>query len=784
MPEESENLESRISGEISDMEKGRRRALMEHFDEAMRQVSFTNMAQPDAGRIHPGVIENEEFEDANKTKYEYSSLDHGKKQIRLLMVAPAEDWGEPIQCGLLTESFDKLPCLFEILSYCWGDPFSTVPIYINGCVHYITINLASFLRRRRNRTEPYILWVDALCINQSDNKEKERQVGMMRSIYERATVLHIWIGDESSDSNLAMDLIRQLGRPGEEKKKVWIMSDDEIFALENLFQRGWWNRIWIVQELVNGGSNKDMKTRLVLCGWTALPWDYIARAVSRLNRHNKDTRQNFRYLESILGLEMARRISSCLDHVESSYLLGLLDLHRAREATDARDKVYGLMGLANPDDAVYRAVNVDYGKSAGQLFADVAISAIKITSSLDILRRCHRTRAADIPSWAPDWSTPCGYKSLRTRYTVEIKDGEEDVKDDEAETDDAAKGVVASKGDDVAAEPPRNFYNAAKASTPEFEVSVDRMVLSVKGVLFDQVKVIQDPFPENIVTPWENCTHFMNLVARCKAAARESGANSNLYSTFKEVTIAFWHTLFADHSGYGEYPASLYSSSLQKDIKKQYACLQEWLSPIPESWTPSPPTVTETSAGRLHVGTWAAYMARFFNGDGWIIDGEGSGMKSDFLPTTWSAQQLEERTKEFISLAKTWESGRYDLLKSPFHLPNVVPDPFLRYRSSDPIHALMSQVSDGLPGTHEYALGRRFIITEKGYMGLAPPECEEGDKIAILFGSDVPFVLRRSTGNIEEFELVGEAHVQDIMDGEVIQLLDAGGLESRTFRIV
>lgn len=312
------------------------------------------------------------------------------------------------------------------------------------------------------------------------------------------------------------------------------------------------------------------------------------------------------------------------------------------------------------------------------------------------------------------------------------------------------------------------------------------MVLSVKGVLFDQVKVIQDPFPENIVTPWENCTHFMNLVARCKAAALEceSGANKNLYSTFKEMTIAFWHTLFADHSGGRKYPASLYSSSLQKDIKKQYACLQDWLSPIPESWTPLPPTVTETSSGRLHAGTWSAWLARVFNEPEYRIDGEGCGMRLDFLPTTWSPEQLEERTKEFISLAKTWENGRYDLLNSPFFLPNVVPDPFLRYRSPDPVYTLMSQVSNGLPGTHEYALGRRFIITEKGYMGLAPPECEEGDKIAVLFGSDVPFVLRRCIGNMEEFELVGEAHIQDIMDGEVMQLLDAGDLESRTFRIV
>lgn len=90
----------------------------------------------------------------------------------------------------------------------------------------------------------------------------------------------------------------------------------------------------------------------------------------------------------------------------------------------------------------------------------------------------------------------------------------------------------------------------------------------------------------------------------------------------------------------------------------------------------------------------------------------------------------------------------------------------------------------GLPGTHEYTLGRRFIITGKGYIGLAPRECQEGDDLVVLFGGDVPFALRRCSGDVEEFELVDVAHVQSIMDGEAIQLLDAGDLESRTFPII
>jgi hypothetical protein len=96
----------------------------------------------------------------------------------------------------------------------------------------------------------------------------------------------------------------------------------------------------------------------------------------------------------------------------------------------------------------------------------------------------------------------------------------------------------------------------------------------------------------------------------------------------------------------------------------------------------------------------------------------------------------------------------------------------------------VSQVPRGLQGTHEYALGRRFIITEKGYIGLAPTERQEVDEIFVLFGGDVPFVLRGVTEMLRSLSLVGEARALVTMDWEVVQLLDGEDVESRKFRIV
>ncbi|KAE9362593.1 HET-domain-containing protein [Stipitochalara longipes BDJ] len=74
---------------------------------------------------------------------------------------------------------------------------------------------------------------------------------------------------------------------------------------------------------------------------------------------------------------------------------------------------------------------------------------------------------------------------------------------------------------------------------------------------------------------------------------------------------------------------------------------------------------------------------------------------------------------------------------------------------------------------------RRFIISEKGYMGLAPAMAEPGDRIAVLFGGKVPYILRQNkTGNSTTWTFIGDSYVHGIMDGEVIKKLDAGEVVS------
>lgn len=62
---------------------------------------------------------------------------------------------------------------------------------------------------------------------------------------------------------------------------------------------------------------------------------------------------------------------------------------------------------------------------------------------------------------------------------------------------------------------------------------------------------------------------------------------------------------------------------------------------------------------------------------------------------------------------------------------------------------------------------RKFMVTERDSIGLAPPEAEEGDMICMLWGCSVPVILRDLGG--QKCKLIGECYVHGIMHGEFLE---------------
>ena len=70
-------------------------------------------------------------------------------------------------------------------------------------------------------------------------------------------------------------------------------------------------------------------------------------------------------------------------------------------------------------------------------------------------------------------------------------------------------------------------------------------------------------------------------------------------------------------------------------------------------------------------------------------------------------------------------------------------------------------------------LGRRIIVTAKGYFGLARVAIRRGDIVCILLGCSVPVILRLQADGTS-YKLVSDAYIHGICEGEAMDWLEAG----------
>jgi hypothetical protein len=120
-------------------------------------------------------------------------LDETVDTLRLLHLKPGSSH-DVINCTLESTTFLARPT-FDALSYAWGDGKESERIWVNGAVVEITESLWNALYQIRHTNEVRTLWVDALCIDQSNLEEKSRQVPLMDFIYGRAQIVLVWLGN-------------------------------------------------------------------------------------------------------------------------------------------------------------------------------------------------------------------------------------------------------------------------------------------------------------------------------------------------------------------------------------------------------------------------------------------------------------------------------------------------------------------------------------------------------------------------------------------------------------
>ncbi|EAT79754.2 hypothetical protein SNOG_12954 [Parastagonospora nodorum SN15] len=152
-----------------------------------------------------------------------------QREIRVLDLLPGNT-GDQIECKVRIISLDGKE-QYEALSYVWGERSTPKEIVASGQNVSVTENLYAALERLRNPQQIRTIWIDQLCINQSDNLERSNQVAMMRDIYRRCSVCVIWLGELGDvDSQAATAVFGFL-------KEVAAIATTEYLGLPILFRQ-------------------------------------------------------------------------------------------------------------------------------------------------------------------------------------------------------------------------------------------------------------------------------------------------------------------------------------------------------------------------------------------------------------------------------------------------------------------------------------------------------------------------------------------------------------------
>jgi hypothetical protein len=172
----------------------------------------------------------------NSPQFTYVPLDRSSDDIRVLRLNPSLDLASPINCNLEHISMTQAAS-YEALSYCWEGNETPNCIWLNQCPFPVTKSLHSALLALCKPTEPRILWVDAVCLNQKDSNEKSREIWRMLDIYTNATSVVIWLGGASDDSDRAMDHLEYLSNQylrAPDLKKRLLACVEVFLALERI----------------------------------------------------------------------------------------------------------------------------------------------------------------------------------------------------------------------------------------------------------------------------------------------------------------------------------------------------------------------------------------------------------------------------------------------------------------------------------------------------------------------------------------------------------------------
>lgn len=324
--------------------------------------------------------------------YEYDKIDVDGPAFRLVRLHQG-DSGD-LSCDLfqavLHQHDEIIP--YEALSYTWGPIAGHHGIVVNDQKMSITANLYLALKSLRYPHSDRILWIDAICIDQSNVKERNHQVAQMSDIYKQASRVIFFLGNATFTTDAFMQFMqlvqqecskyayRSWTRDDERWKKIRAVAEEKTQAfddepcqgLRSLLSRPWFRRVWILQEVASA------KSAIVCCGNLAIAANIFAIA------------------PIIFGVEPSVHCQSVIDIMpgpwrrtswwsEKPCLYTLLLRFGETEASEPRDLIYALTAIAAESDSDSPILTPDYNKPEPRLVCDVVGFLFSFTCNDDFL---------------------------------------------------------------------------------------------------------------------------------------------------------------------------------------------------------------------------------------------------------------------------------------------------------------------------------------------------------------------------------------------------------------
>ena len=394
--------------------------------------------------------------------YRYEILSEPKTTIRLLRLQPGSGINQ-VKAELVNDVPLSSPPAYEALSYAWdkvpasmdqrleGDK-TPVQIFSNsgqvlGAILVSDGLIQALYQLRYSKSTPRLLWIDQLCINQSESGEVTSQLKIMRSIYEKASQTIVWLGKGSASDGEAISTItgccdhrkeversaaNLLSHLRQEAFKVGVetaslnranliaslitnaagaptsscstsldFSESQLKDVLNFYQRRWFSRLWPFQEVVV--SSKI----LVSCGVRNLSWEDIGFFAFWLIHHWKGRQLTD---EEKRGLETAEYYYWYrMKGEKRDPLVEVLRAGRRCDTEKKADKVFAVIGLAEMEAAAL----IDTSKDYRSIYIDVARYMVRKDGDLQALAFVQHVKSSyfnpsntQLPSWVPDWSQP------------------------------------------------------------------------------------------------------------------------------------------------------------------------------------------------------------------------------------------------------------------------------------------------------------------------------------------------------------------------------------------